>query len=111
MAMIKCRECGKDVSNQADACPHCGCPVKKADAIIEAAEKKKTENLCLIGMIVAIVSWFLDLLGLVGITALILSVLGLKEAKGKYKTFAIIGIVFASIEIVLKTIQLLSLLN
>ncbi len=24
MAIVKCRECGKDVSSQAEACPHCG---------------------------------------------------------------------------------------
>lgn len=29
MAMIKCKECGKDISNQATSCPHCGVPVKK----------------------------------------------------------------------------------
>jgi hypothetical protein len=30
MAMIKCRECGRDVSDEATACPNCGCPVKAA---------------------------------------------------------------------------------
>lgn len=25
--LIKCRECGKEISSQAAACPHCGCPV------------------------------------------------------------------------------------
>lgn len=28
MALIKCHECGKDVSSEAAACPHCGAPVK-----------------------------------------------------------------------------------
>lgn len=27
MALIKCRECGKEISDQATACPNCGCPV------------------------------------------------------------------------------------
>ncbi len=26
MALIKCSECGKEVSTKATACPHCGCP-------------------------------------------------------------------------------------
>lgn len=26
MALIKCRECGNEYSNQASACPNCGCP-------------------------------------------------------------------------------------
>ena len=31
MALIKCSECGKDVSDKADACPHCGCPANATD--------------------------------------------------------------------------------
>ena len=27
MALIKCEECGKKVSDKATFCPHCGCPV------------------------------------------------------------------------------------
>ena len=26
MAMIKCKECGKDISSLAEKCPHCGAP-------------------------------------------------------------------------------------
>ena len=26
MALIKCKECGEQVSTKADACPHCGAP-------------------------------------------------------------------------------------
>ena len=29
MAMVKCPECGQDISNLAVTCPHCGYPVKK----------------------------------------------------------------------------------
>ena len=29
MALIKCRECGKEVSTSAQNCPNCGAPVKK----------------------------------------------------------------------------------
>ena len=29
MALIKCEECGRDVSNKASACPGCGCPTAK----------------------------------------------------------------------------------
>lgn len=27
MALIKCSECGKEISDKASTCPHCGCPV------------------------------------------------------------------------------------
>lgn len=26
MAMIKCKECGKEISSLAEKCPHCGAP-------------------------------------------------------------------------------------
>ncbi len=29
MALIKCRECGKEFSNTSDICIHCGCPIGK----------------------------------------------------------------------------------
>lgn len=29
MALKNCKECGKEVSKKAEACPHCGAPVKK----------------------------------------------------------------------------------
>ena len=29
MALLKCEDCGHDVSSRAEACPHCGCPVPK----------------------------------------------------------------------------------
>ena len=28
MAMIQCKECGKELSSGAKFCPHCGCPNK-----------------------------------------------------------------------------------
>ena len=31
MALVKCRECGKEISDQAPACVHCGCPVSKSN--------------------------------------------------------------------------------
>lgn len=31
MAMINCPECGKEISDQAASCPHCGTPIKKGD--------------------------------------------------------------------------------
>ena len=31
MALIKCPECGRQVSDQAAACPECGCPIRKVE--------------------------------------------------------------------------------
>ena len=30
MALVKCKECGKEISTKADKCPHCGAPIKKS---------------------------------------------------------------------------------
>ena len=29
MALVKCKECGKEISDKAESCPHCGAPQKK----------------------------------------------------------------------------------
>lgn len=34
MALIKCPECGKEISSLAKSCPHCGCPIESKDAMI-----------------------------------------------------------------------------
>ena len=45
MALIVCPECGKQVSDQAESCPHCGYPVPKYIAEqknqVELEEKAK----------------------------------------------------------------------
>ena len=40
MALITCPECGREVSNQSQICPHCGFPISKY--IIR--EKKKADS-------------------------------------------------------------------
>ena len=34
MAMVKCRECGKDISSGASKCPHCGKQLKRTDLLV-----------------------------------------------------------------------------
>jgi len=41
MALIKCNECGKEISDKAKACIHCGCPNKKT---IEMVIKNTNTN-------------------------------------------------------------------
>ena len=42
MALIKCRECGKEISDSALACPHCGCKTHYAEKSEKAKEAKHT---------------------------------------------------------------------
>lgn len=46
MALIKCKECGKEISNKANSCPHCGFVYKKAHSTI------KTIIVCLLTIII-----------------------------------------------------------
>lgn len=44
MALIKCPECGKEVSDKAPTCPHCGCPLSDELVIERATEKLNTNQ-------------------------------------------------------------------
>ena len=33
MALIKCKECGHEVSDRASACPNCGCPASECEPL------------------------------------------------------------------------------
>ena len=49
MSLIKCPECGKEVSDQASSCPNCGCPLKEEQKI-ETKEKKNIKKIGLLNM-------------------------------------------------------------
>ena len=44
MALIKCTECGKDISDKAAACPNCGCPTEEILAVLEEKAKMETQR-------------------------------------------------------------------
>lgn len=53
MALIKCPECGKEVSDKAAACIHCGCPIQKVHTEQQYAPPKQEvyeENSATVGM-------------------------------------------------------------
>lgn len=35
MALIECKECQSQISDKAESCPQCGCPLKKQKVIVE----------------------------------------------------------------------------
>ena len=39
MALVKCKECGKEISDKAKTCPNCGCPIED-----EFAKKRNHER-------------------------------------------------------------------
>lgn len=45
MALIKCPECGREISNRAESCPHCGFPIREElEKQKELEEKAKEER-------------------------------------------------------------------
>ena len=53
MAMIKCRECGREISSRAETCPHCGMKTRYARQM----EEKKENSAAVI------VSWAISIIG------------------------------------------------
>lgn len=43
MAIIKCAECGKDISNKASSCPNCGAPVAVQNGVTDGTTESKYE--------------------------------------------------------------------
>lgn len=48
MAMIKCPECGKKISDKAGKCPKCGCPINEKENIADEGiifnDEKQSED-------------------------------------------------------------------
>ena len=44
MALIKCPECGKEISDRAKKCPNCGFPIKRKN-VRTLKKKKKSKSI------------------------------------------------------------------
>ena len=114
MALIKCSECGKQISDKSDKCVHCGCPIPKTYETNTSnnSQVESKNNFCIAGMIIGIISWFIDLFGLVSGLGLTLSIIGYSNANNsKEKNYATIGFIVSAIELLLKFFQLMGLIS
>lgn len=50
MALIKCPECGNDVSTEASACPKCGFPIREKNSQIKHEDEQEKEGIPFIDM-------------------------------------------------------------
>ena len=59
--LIKCVECGKEISDKAEACPNCGCPVEKINSTANNKNKtnKLTDKVISIGFFIIIIMVFI----------------------------------------------------
>ena len=88
MALIECIECGKQISDKSDSCPHCGVPMKALRAKPHKEWHKRTSvTLSLAGVLIVVALGFIHII--TGVT----SVLGLpfditqKNSFGYSETF------------------------
>lgn len=44
MALIKCTECGHEVSDKAEMCPNCGCPIREVQKTNRVGNKAKSSR-------------------------------------------------------------------
>lgn len=52
MALVSCTECGKEISDEAPACPHCGKPLQnQVQTQLEASQKQKLQNYTILAML------------------------------------------------------------
>lgn len=66
MSLIKCSECGYDISEKASVCPKCGCPVEITKQIIDDNKKKRKKRNIIIGTsIIALIIIIIILVGVI----------------------------------------------
>lgn len=51
MALIKCKECNKEISDKAGKCPNCGCPINIKEERIEKNEKSQIKTGSILSLI------------------------------------------------------------
>lgn len=113
-----CIHCGKEIPEGSAYCPECGgvqkveevpvtdaplSPMAEPDPAPAPLAKTKYNALSIVGFVIGLVSWFLNFWGLMGIAALVVSILGLlgchrKNEKGM--VFAIVGICSGVVNII-----------
>ena len=91
MALIQCPECEKEVSEDAEVCPNCGYVLMK-----------KHSALGIIGIIIAVISWFGDIYFWFFLSAisLVLCIIGCMQ-KNKKHVFPIIGNIISIVSILI----------
>ena len=57
MALIKCPECGREVSDKAPACPHCGAPILSEFIEKKVKKYKTTKYLDIITVAISLFAW------------------------------------------------------
>ncbi len=97
MAMIYCKECGKEISDKADKCPHCGCPMQTSNTVSQANTSKSKEGK-VSGL--SITALIFSILGCTFFVGVILAIIDLCIKDGRKKTCSIIALVISGLWLV-----------
>lgn len=80
MALIKCKECGKEISDKAKTCPNCGNPIREEKIKSDIKKGIKNKSPLFIKIIIIIVSIIVGL----GIFGILMDFIGDKISELKY---------------------------
>ena len=104
MALIKCRECGKEISDTADICIHCGCPLRQNYG--NNSDHKNRNAFAVVGAILgfcSIIAWLIPLFGIIcTIVGIVFSACGIRSNK---RSFAIAGLMLNVFFLILSLIN------
>ena len=98
MALIKCPECGREISDRAVSCPHCGFPISANTSFDDEENKNEgIEKLCTFNGSKSIATPILAAV-LIEVIVTILIVVGLRTSRG-FLIFALVAGTFLEIMI------------
>lgn len=110
MALIKCCECGSEISDKALVCMNCGKPIKcnNNNTIIKKDSIEKYDIISLCGFIIGAIARFFENNCY---TWLVLSIIGFNNVtNNNYKLLSVVGIIVSGVGLLIKIIQLILLI-
>ena len=109
-----CKKCGMEATPDAAFCNYCGCKLDhpQQSTAQQAESKQKSNIMAIVGFILGCVSLLINFWGIVGIVALIFSIVGIVQINNsgeKGKGFAICGIILGVLGVIWGMVALIYL--
>lgn len=117
MALIKCKECGKEISDKAKVCVNCGCPInviEKEEIKEQKVSKKKDDKVILVSKRDKSLNFFKNLypkvLGAIIVVAIVV-IVGMENSLSTYSNSRGNATLFGFLLVILPCIILLVICN
>lgn len=112
-----CSKCGKSLEEGQNFCPNCGTAQQSTvsttlNNTVQRAENPTTNTMAVVGFVVGLLSLLIDFFGIIGMTAIVLSVagyMGCKQHNQKGKGRAVTGVILGLISALYAFFNLLAL--